>query len=169
MKERSHCGHVGSAMLRIAQRTIPRSYHHSLPYIQQLFPMGFCHISTNNLETGIRLCECGRDTDEEIKQVCQFSIRTLQRAHKRLRETRTAAHAPAVGRGWPRSYVAKDAEYLLNLARHKPTRFLDEYCNWLDQNRHLPLSVTTVHRIFKRGGLRVKQVQKIAAERNPMH
>jgi hypothetical protein len=86
-----------------------------------------------------------------------------------LRETGTAAHAPAVGRGWPRSYVGKDAEYLLDLACHKPTRFLDEYCNWLDQNRHLPLSVTTVHRIFKRGGLHVKQVQKIAAERNPMY
>jgi transposase len=129
--------------------------------------MGFRHISIDNQETGLRLRERGRDSDEEIADVCGFSVRTLQCAAERKRLTGTVAHRPAVGRGRHRSYVRADADYLLTLARNKPTRFLDEYRDWLDKYRHLSLSVTTLHRVFERAGLRVKQVQKLASERDP--
>jgi hypothetical protein len=61
-----------------------------------------------------------------------------------------------------------DAAYLLQLAQHKPTVFLDEYARRLIEFRHLPASLATIHRTFERAGLSVKQVQKLASECDPI-
>jgi hypothetical protein len=61
-----------------------------------------------------------------------------------------------------------DAAYLLRLAQHKPTVFLDEYACRLIEFRHLPASLATIHRTFERAGLSVKRVQKLTSERDPI-
>jgi hypothetical protein len=64
--------------------------------------------------------------------------------------------------------MTNDSIYLLRLARHSPCTFLDEYQRFLEKYRHLPVSISTVHRTFERAGLSVKCVQKMASERDPM-
>jgi len=67
----------------------------------------------------------------------------------------------------PRTLVHRDIQYLLTLARHKPTLFLDEYADRLADGRFLTVSMSTIHRAFARAGLNVKHIQKLAAKRNP--
>jgi hypothetical protein len=38
----------------------------------------------------------------------------------------------------------------------------------MEKYRHLPVSITTIHRTFERAGLNVKQVQRMASERDPL-
>lgn len=61
-----------------------------------------------------------------------------------------------------------DVQYLLRLAHHKPTLFLDEYQQRLKTYHLLSLSMATIHRELQRAGLSVKRVQKMALERDPM-
>ncbi|KAJ7934505.1 hypothetical protein B0H13DRAFT_1591499 [Mycena leptocephala] len=96
------------------------------------------------------------------------SIRTLFRAKKRFRDTGSVARAPAPNPGGPRLLQTADANFLLHLARHKPTIFLDEYLRYLEKHRHLPASIWTVHRTFERAGLNVKRVKRMASERDPL-
>ncbi len=77
------------------------------------------------------------------------------------------AKQEAIGRGRPRTLLRRDCEYLLCLARYKPTLFLDEYSRRLKQHRTLSVSLATIHRTLERAGLNVKHVQKLAAERDP--
>jgi hypothetical protein len=51
---------------------------------------------------------------------------------------------------------------------HNPTVFLDKYAKRLHIWRHLPVSLATLHQTFKRAGLRLKHVQKLATERCPI-
>lgn len=78
------------------------------------------------------------------------------------------AKAQAIGRGRPRKALHEDVQYLIRLAHHKPTLFLDEYQRRLKEYRLLSLSMATIHRELQRAGLSTKRVQKMAAERDPM-
>ncbi|RXW14516.1 hypothetical protein EST38_g11337 [Candolleomyces aberdarensis] len=46
--------------------------------------------------------------------------------------------------------------------------FLDEYAARLEEFRHLPVHLSTIHRSLKRAGLSIKRVQKLAKERDPV-
>ncbi|KZP25006.1 hypothetical protein FIBSPDRAFT_734767 [Athelia psychrophila] len=61
-----------------------------------------------------------------------------------------------------------DIKYLINLARHNPTLFLDEYARRISDARLLDISLSTIHRSFSRAGINVKHVQKLASERDPI-
>jgi transposase len=130
--------------------------------------MVYRKISNDLKEAALRLKARGRDTNYEISQITGFSTRTLYRARRRKLLTGSVAPAHAIGRGRPRSLLRRDCDYLLCLARHKPTMFLDEYSKRLRQNRELSVCITTIHRSFERAGLNVKRVQKMAAERDPL-
>jgi transposase len=130
--------------------------------------MVYRKISTDLKEAAIRLKSRGRDTDYEISQIVGFSTRTLYRARRQKLLTGSAAPAQAVGRGRPRSLLMRDCDYLLRLARHKPTMFLDEYARRLQRYRELSVCIATIHRTLERAGLNVKHVQKMAAERDPV-
>ncbi|KAJ7915733.1 hypothetical protein B0H13DRAFT_1511843, partial [Mycena leptocephala] len=97
-----------------------------------------------------------------------MSVRTLARAKKQFRVTGSIARTPARNPGRPRLLQTADANFLLHLAKHKPTIFLDEYSRYLERHRHLPASILTVHRTFERAGLNVKCVQRLASERDPL-
>ncbi|KAJ7191903.1 hypothetical protein B0H12DRAFT_999847, partial [Mycena haematopus] len=116
----------------------------------------------------IRLLKRGRDSRKEIAHLCGFSVRTLGRTTRRFRMTGSVAKAAAIGRGRPRLLHTRDSEFLLRLARYNPCHFLDEYQQFLERYRHMPVHITTVHRTFERAGLRVKRVQKMASERDPL-
>ena len=63
--------------------------------------------------------------------------------------------------------MRQDCDYLLRLAWHKPTLFLDEYSKSLEQFRSLSVSLATIHWSFEHAGLNVKHVQKMARECDP--
>lgn len=104
----------------------------------------------------------------EILKIVQFSQSTYYCTIRRQRLTGNVIKAKPVGIGRPRSLIQADADYLLHLARHTPTLFLDEYCDRLDKYRFLPISLATIHRTFIRAHLSVKRVQKMALERDPI-
>jgi transposase len=130
--------------------------------------MVYRKISNDLKEAALRLKARGRDTAQEISQITGFCTRTLYRARQRKLLTGSVAPAQAIGRGRPRSLLRRDCDYLLRLARHKPTMFLDEYAQRLQQNRELSVCITTIHRSLERAGLNLKHVQKMAAERDPL-
>ena len=129
--------------------------------------MVYRHISDDLKEAAIRLRNQGQDTNHEIKEITSFSTRTLTRAIRCKQLTGSVAKAQAIGRGRPRSLMRRDCDYLLRLAWHKPTLFLDEYSKRLEQFRSLSVSLATIHWSFKHTGLNVKHVQKMARERDP--
>ena len=129
--------------------------------------MVYRHISDNLKEAAIRLKNRGRDTNYEIRQITSMSTRTLGRAIQRKQMTGSVAKAQAIGRGRPRSLLRRDCDYLLRLARYKPTLFLDEYSLCLERFRELSVSLATLHQSLEHAGLNVKHVQKLARERDP--
>lgn len=130
--------------------------------------MVYRRYSSDLKETAIRLYRRGRDSVYDIRALTGMSVRTLYRALRRKRQTGSAANAMAIGRGRPRKLLHQDCVYLVRLARHKPTLFLDEYSRRLEQYRALSVSLATIHRSFVRAGINVKHVQKLASERNPL-
>ena len=126
------------------------------------------HISDDLKMATLRLKACGHDSLQEILQIVQFSWKTLNRAEHRYHQTGTVAKAQAIGRGRPRKALHEDVQYLIQLAHHKPTLFLDEYQWCLQKYQLLLLSMSTLHHELQWAGLSTKQVQKMAAERDPM-
>ncbi|KAJ7146670.1 hypothetical protein C8R44DRAFT_579655, partial [Mycena epipterygia] len=124
-------------------------------------------ISDDLKDAMLHLEERGRNTTSEILKIAQFSRSTLIRTRKRKHLTGSVAKAQAIGRGRPRTLVEADADYLVRLARHNPTHFLDEYKERLVRYRHLPTSLATIHRTFTRARMNVKKIQKMASERCP--
>jgi transposase len=129
--------------------------------------MGNRRISNDLKEAAVRLMNRGTYTMEEITAITRISRRTLFRVARQKRLTGSVAKTVAVGRGRPRSLVHADAQYLLSLARHNPTLFLDEYHDRLQRYRHLQASLATIHRTLRQAKLSIKRVQQMAAERDP--
>ena len=109
----------------------------------------------------------GTESDDEIAKIFDISVSTLYRALRHKRLTRSVANKQPIGWGRPRSLLNSDCQYLVRLARHKPTLFLDKYTHRLEEYRFLPVSLATMHRTLCRAGLNVKRVQKLASEHNP--
>ncbi|PBK82314.1 hypothetical protein ARMGADRAFT_946858, partial [Armillaria gallica] len=84
------------------------------------------------------------------------------------RSTGTVAKPHPIGRGQQRSLAYQDAQYLLSLAQWKLTIFLNEYCQYIKQNRFLGIVICTIHRTFECAGLSIKHVQKMAKEHSPV-
>jgi transposase len=129
--------------------------------------MGNRKISDDAKEISLRLRARGLDSRKEILKLVGFSQSTYYRTIRRKQATGSVAKAEVLGRGRPRKILHSDSQYLLRLARHKPTLFLDEYADRLRRYRFLPVSLATIHRAFKRAGLSVKRAQKLASERDP--
>jgi transposase len=95
-------------------------------------------------------------TTKEVLKIVDFSRSTLQRAKRRKLLTGSAAKAQAIGRGRPPKLLHCDCQYLLALAHHKSTLFLDEYAQCLEDGHYIAVSLATIHRIFACAGLNVK-------------
>ena len=115
----------------------------------------------------LRLKARGRDSVSKILDIVGFSKKTFYRVQGQFRHIRTVAKANAIGRGRPRKILLADTRYLVRLAHHKPTLFLDEYRSRLEWYRSLTVSMATIHRALERAGLNMKQVQKMASEQDP--
>lgn len=129
--------------------------------------MVYQKISDDLKEAALQLAACGRDSVYDIVAVTGFSKWTFYRIHQHKQNTGSVVKEGAIGRGQPRTLLRHDCNYLLRLARHKPTLFLDEYSRHLEQYRELSVSLATIHRTLERAGLNVKHIQKLAAERDP--
>jgi transposase len=92
--------------------------------------MGNRKISDDLKEAALRLRQDGQ-TPGYIKHITGISRCTLFRTQKQKHDTGSVAKAQAIRHGHPRSLLHSDAAYLLRLARHKPTLFLDEYAHRL--------------------------------------
>ncbi|KAJ7573589.1 hypothetical protein C8J56DRAFT_757221, partial [Mycena floridula] len=120
--------------------------------------------SPDNKMTAVRLRMRGLDSPKEISLLTQISVPHLYRIWSTYRLTGAVNRADALPAGRPRALVSQDVQYLLSLARYRPTLFLDEYQKLLSGNRHLAVSLATIHRTFERAGINVKQIQKMAKE-----
>ncbi|KZP32085.1 hypothetical protein FIBSPDRAFT_723430 [Athelia psychrophila] len=129
--------------------------------------MGNQKISNDLKDAALRMEDRGYTT-EEILDIAGFSKSTLSRTRRTKRLTGSVAKAPAIGRGRPRVVQMMDIKYLINLARHNPTLFLDEYARRISDAQLLDISLSTIHRSFSRVGINVKHVQKLASERDPI-
>ncbi|KAH9924248.1 hypothetical protein B0H21DRAFT_701077 [Amylocystis lapponica] len=85
---------------------------------------------------------------------------------RQIHYTGDVATAQALGRGWPQKLLREDCEYLLHLAHHKSSLFLDEYSHRLRENRYLPVSLQTIHQTLECAELSAKHVQKLTAEQD---
>ena len=125
-------------------------------------------ISDDFKMAALRLKAHGRDSVWEILQIVQFSRKTFNQAQRRYHLTGTVAKAQVISRGWPWKALHEDVQYLIRLAHHKPTLFLDEYQQRLKVYWLLSLSMATIHHEFQQAGLSIKWFQKMAAERDSM-
>jgi hypothetical protein len=97
-----------------------------------LLTMGNHRISDDLKEAALRLQDDGHST-AYIKQIAgSISKSMLYCAQKRKHTTGSVAKAQAIGHSRPRSLLKTDADYLLHLAQHKPTLFLDKYTHRLE-------------------------------------
>ncbi|KAF8149573.1 hypothetical protein B0H34DRAFT_827477, partial [Crassisporium funariophilum] len=110
----------------------------------------------------------GRDSVYDIAAITGLSIRTFYRARRQKICTGSVAEQHAIGCGRPQTLLRRDCNYLLRLARYRPTLFLDKYSQRLEGYRALSVLLATIHRSLERAGLNVKHVQKLAAERDPV-
>ena len=118
-----------------------------------------CHISDDlNWLAALRLKARGRDSVSEILDIVGFSKKTFYRVQGQFRRIGTVAKANAIGRRRPRKILLADTRYLVRLAHHKPTLFLDEYRSRLERYCLLTVSMATIHRALERAGLNMKQV-----------
>ena len=108
-------------------------------------PMGNRQISDDLKEASLHMKARGYPT-AEVLTITQFSRSTLQQAKKHKHFMGSVAKAQAIGRGQPRILQHHDSQYLLALARHKPTLFLDEYAQRLKNSCLIRVSMTTIHR-----------------------
>jgi transposase len=115
-------------------------------------------ISNNTKCIGLCLFTRRCDTQDEIAEICDFSARTLYHTRKRYRQTGGIARACRQNPGHLQILTVSYANYMLQLAKHKPTTFLDEYQHYMEKYCHLPVSITTIHQTFERAGLNVEQV-----------
>jgi transposase len=108
------------------------------------------------------------DSMKEITRITGLSMSTLARIRRRYRLTGKISRSPTIAPGRPRHLLQSDIRYLLALAHHNPTLFLDEYLKCLQKWHYLTTTLKLIHVSFERVGLRVKQVQKLASERDPI-
>ncbi|PBK84973.1 hypothetical protein ARMGADRAFT_942636 [Armillaria gallica] len=97
----------------------------------------------------------------------RFSLSTLYHTQCRFRLTGDVAKEPALGRGHPQKLLAADIAYLLSLARHNPSKFLDEYQERLCRYRNIIVCLATIHRAFEAAGYSIKKIMKMAKEKCP--
>lgn len=79
------------------------------------------HISNNLKRAALRLKDRGHDSDNEICHITGISLSMLYCTWWRQLLTGDVAHAPAIGHSCPRKLTYIDCQYLIYLARHKPS------------------------------------------------
>jgi len=106
--------------------------------------MGNCHISDDLKEASLHM-KARAYLTKEILAITAISRSTFQQVQQRKRLTSSIAKAQAICQGRPRTLDHQDIQYLLTLARHKPTLFLDEYTDHLADGHFLTVSMSTIH------------------------
>ena len=129
--------------------------------------MGRRKISNDLKAAALRLWDRG-DFVKEISRITGFSVSTLSCLRRHHCLTGEIYQSPTISPGRPRRLLTADIRYLVALAHHNPTLFLDEYTKRLQKWRFLPMTLSTIHRSLERAGLTVKHVQKLASERDPI-
>lgn len=106
-----------------------------------------CRISDDLKEAALRMKGNGYNL-VEIRNITQFSASTFYQSQRCKQLTGSVAKKQAVGRGRLRLLATQDSHYLLALACHKPTMFLDEYAKHLKEDRLVDTSLSTIHCTF---------------------
>ncbi|KAG1906132.1 uncharacterized protein F5891DRAFT_942093 [Suillus fuscotomentosus] len=88
--------------------------------------MGNRQISDNLKDAALCMVNKGYATPE-ILSITQISKSTIYCTQCCKRATGSVAKIQAIGRGRPRAFTQHDIQFLIWLARHNPTLFLDEY------------------------------------------
>jgi transposase len=103
---------------------------------------------------------------DDILDCVGFSESTFWRVLKLWRETGLVKKETFGIRGRPRLLHHDDVQYLIRLVHHRPSWFLDELLDLLEDNRFISVHFTTIHRELVRAGMSRKKLRRIAKERN---
>ncbi|KAF8122779.1 hypothetical protein EV363DRAFT_1181971 [Boletus edulis] len=125
------------------------------------------HISNDLKKTIVQMVDVGIPS-HHITQLTQVSLSTITCTKSCFRLTGSVMKAQAIGHDWPHTLIHNNAQYLVQLSYHDPTLFLDEYYKQLHNNCILTTSLATIHHTFKRTGINIKCLQKLASERDPL-
>ncbi|KAG2108677.1 uncharacterized protein F5147DRAFT_576545, partial [Suillus discolor] len=110
----------------------------------------------------------GHDSDDEIYHITTISLSTLHHTQQCQCLTRDAVKNVLKGHGHPCKLIYMDCQYLIQLAYHKLTLFLDKYNHHLAKYHHLPALLATIQCTLTCAGLNVKHIQKLTSERNSL-
>ncbi|KAG1854287.1 hypothetical protein F4604DRAFT_1932895 [Suillus subluteus] len=91
--------------------------------------MGNRRISDDLKDAALRMANKGYATTE-ILSITQISTSTIYRTQCRKRATGSVAKIQAIGRGRPRAFTQHDIQFVIRLACHNPTLFLDAERTW---------------------------------------
>ncbi|KAK0470459.1 uncharacterized protein EV420DRAFT_1258601 [Desarmillaria tabescens] len=107
------------------------------------------------------------DPAEEILCMTGFSLSTLYRTQCHFQLTGDVAKEQALSCGHPQKLLAADIAYLLSLAQHNPSKFLNEYQERLQCYCNITVCLTTIHHAFEDASYSVKKITKMVKEKCP--
>ncbi|EIW85531.1 hypothetical protein CONPUDRAFT_48066 [Coniophora puteana RWD-64-598 SS2] len=128
--------------------------------------MGNRRISPDVKVAAIRLQQERLLDLEDILRCLDLSRSTFFRALKLWRDTGDVVGLRSIHRGRPRNLNREDHEYLLDIIKAQPERFLDELQSLLMHNRFISVHFTTIFRELVRAGVTNKKLKRIAKERS---
>ncbi|KAF5346286.1 hypothetical protein D9758_011490 [Tetrapyrgos nigripes] len=104
---------------------------------------------------------------DDILACVGFSRRTFFHALRLWRREGIVSKCKSYHVGCPHALNMEDHQYLLALVNHNLEWFLDELCDLMDENWHIAIHFTTIHRELECASISVKDLQIIAQEQNP--
>jgi transposase len=113
-----------------------------------------------------RLFERGRDSIEDIADVAIMSRATVYRSVRRYRATGSVIPPKSYLQGRPRALDRGDLDYVTEIIRAKPTRYLREMQTLLVNNRGIDAPISTLQDSLERLGITHKKLNKAASERD---
>ncbi|KAK0437099.1 uncharacterized protein EV420DRAFT_1280899 [Desarmillaria tabescens] len=95
----------------------------------------------------------------------RFLLSTLYRTQHCFRLTGDVTKEQALSHGHPRKLLAANIAYLLSLAWHNPSKFLDEYQERLQHYHNITVCLTTINHAFEDACYSVKKITKMVKEK----
>jgi transposase len=138
--------------------------YHPIAYSSDTMPMRY--ITPGLKLAAVRMYEGGHMQLPQILRIVNFSRSTFFRTWEIWRTRRHVVLPPSPLVGRPRLMVKDDLDYILDLIRHNPSKFLDELGNMLENSRFIAMHWSTICRALIQAGVSHKKLRKIAQERN---
>jgi transposase len=115
-----------------------------------------------------RLHERGRDSIEDIAEVCDMSCDTVYRSIHLYQHTGSIGKQKSLSQRCPRVMNRADVAYMIALVAAQPTIYLAEIQEQLLKIRNLDVSISTIRRTLLRNGVTCKALDRTAREQDAL-